>query len=404
MSDPFALPAPDPEAAAHSDRLRRRICRQVDEAGGAIPFSRYMDLALYAPALGYYSAGARKFGVGGDFVTAPELSPVFGHCLARQLQQLMATIGPAPVLEIGAGSGALAATLLGALERLDSAPTEYLILELSGDLRARQRQTLAEQAPALLPRVRWLEGLPATFSGLVIANEVLDAIPCERFRVRDGQARWLQVRCQDGRPGWHEGPPAPELLALLDHYGLQGLDGYSSEVNPRARAWIRTLAEVLDRGVALLIDYGYPQHEYYLPDRGDGTLRCYYQHRAVDDPFRYPGLQDITAHVDFTAIAGTARDAGLAVLGFTSQGNFLIGSGLEAVAGELRDDLEAGASSPQALQQQTLALAGQIRRLTLPGEMGEAFKVLALGKGVEGPLRGFALNDQRRRLGDDVGA
>lgn len=393
---PFDLPAPEAEAAAHSERLVHHIRRQIEAEGGSISFARYMELALYAPALGYYSAGSRKFGAGGDFVTAPELSPLFGACLARQIGDLLAADPSGLILEFGAGSGVLAATLLASLERLGRLPDEYLILELSGELRARQRQTLAARVPALAGRVRWLDTLPTGFRGIMLANEVLDAIPCERFSIRAGRPRQLRVVATEQGFATHEGQELKAATGVVQRCGLAELDGYCSEVNPRAQAWIHALGDALAQGVLLLIDYGYPQTEYYLPDRQQGTLRCYYRHRAHDEPFLYPGLCDITAHVDFTAIAEAGLAAGLLVPGFTTQGNFLIGCGLEEVARELQADSDPDSAAGRQL---ALQLASQIRHLTLPGEMGEAFKVLALTRGIDGPLRGFAFNDQRRRLG-----
>ncbi|MGH8369705.1 MAG: class I SAM-dependent methyltransferase, partial [Gammaproteobacteria bacterium] len=315
------LPSPSTDALAHSERLRARIHAEIVSAGGAIGFDRFMELALYAPGLGYYSAGARKFGAAGDFITAPELSPLFSRCLAQQAGEVLQALGTGDILELGAGSGVMAADMLAELESSDRLPARYLILEVSADLRERQRETLQQRVPGLLGRVQWLDTLPESFTGLIVANEVLDALPVQRFR-RDADG-WSEytVRLDGDAFVWNTRPPAPELrdaLAALEASLPSPLAiGYSSELCLRLPAFIRALAGTLERGAMLFVDYGYPRAAYYHPDRSMGTLMCHYRQRAHDDPFLYPGLQDITAHVDFTAVAEAGVAKGLELAGYT---------------------------------------------------------------------------------------
>lgn len=386
---PRELPAPDAEAQAHSARLSAHIREALEAAGGRLDFARFMELALYAPGLGYYSAGARKFGEAGDFVTAPELSPLFSRCVARQCAQVLAEAG-GEILEFGAGSGVMAAEILAELERLGRLPTRYAILELSAELRQRQAQTLEARVPGLAERVVWLEQLPDSFSGVVLANEVLDAMPVHRFRLTPAGVEELYVQWDGERFAWQAGPPGEPRLAeraqaLAQAFGLG--PGYESEINLRAEDWVRGLGQWLERGLVLLFDYGFPRHEYYHPQRVGGTLMCHYRHRAHADPLILPGLQDITAHVDFTAMAEAALAGALEVRGFANQANFLLATGLAELAAESGGDARS-----------QLEVAAQVKRLTLPGEMGELFKVLALGRGLEQPLVGFALRDERGRL------
>ena len=363
----------------------------MEAAGGRLAFDRFMELALYATGLGYYVAGARKFGAAGDFVTAPEVSPVFGRCLARQCAQVLAELPDGELLEFGAGSGLLAAHILTELRALESLPRRYLILELSPELRARQKQTLAEHAPELLARVSWLEQLPAAgFRGLVIANEVLDAMPVQRFRLTRGRIleQYVDWQADAFRPLWSD--PSAALAGaervLLARIGER--DDFESEINLRANAWLASLAERIEAGLLLLIDYGYPHSEYYHPQRDRGTLMCHYRHRAHGDPLLLPGLQDITAHVDFSALAETAQAQGLQVAGWTTQAAFLIGCGLE--------NLLAGADPGDTRAH--LQLMQGVKMLTLPSHMGERFKVLGLSRGLDLPLLGFGVLDLRHRL------
>ncbi len=381
-----ALPTPEPDAAAHSARVVAHLRAAIAGAGGWLSFARYMELALYAPGLGYYAAGATKFGTGGDFTTAPELSQLFGRSLARQVGQVLGETG-GDVLEFGAGSGKLAADLLLELERLGTLPGRYLILELSGDLKARQFDTLAARAPHLAERVRWLQELPPRFSGVMLGNELLDAMPVHIVVRRAGALLERGVVATESGFAWSERPcESAALIERADQLALP--DGYLTEINLAAPAFVASLAEGLERGMVLLIDYGFGRSEYYHPQRAGGTLMCHYRHHAHDDPFLWPGLQDITAHVDFSAIAEAGTHAGLELLGYATQANFLINCGITALLGEV-SPADATAYLP---------LANQAQRLLSPAEMGELFKAIALGKGVEIPLIGFARGDQRHRL------
>ncbi len=384
------LPVPSAEALAHSARLAALIREAIAAAGGRLGFDRFMELALYAPGLGYYSAGSRKFGEAGDFITAPELSPLFSRCLARQCAEVLAGIQGGAILEFGAGSGVMAADILAELAALNRLPTHYFILEVSAELRARQQQTIREKVPQLAERVAWLDALPdAGFHGVVLANEVLDAMPVHRFRIRDGASRELYVVADGEGFALEPGEPGPEVAAALAQLRQQLplAEGYESELNLRAGDWVRSIGGFLAQGVALFIDYGFPRSEFYHPQRSGGTLMCHYRHRAHDDALVLPGLQDITAHVDFTAVAEAALAAGLSVRGYTSQANFLIANGLTALLAEAQGDVR-----------QQLTLAAQVKRLTMPGEMGELFKVMALSRGWDGPLQGFTQRDERGRL------
>jgi len=378
------LPLPSEDARAHSEQVAARIVREIVAGGGWISFERYMALALYEPGLGYYMAGARKLGRDGDFVTAPEISRLYGRTLARALHAF-AGEGLADVLEIGAGSGALAADLLLELERLGRPPRRYLILEMSPDLRARSRDTLAARAPHLLERVAWLNGLPPGFEGVVVGNEVLDAMPVNVYQRTGGRVHELGVAVEDGGFRWE--PGAGGAPAAIDPAWFPA-DGYRSEVQLVAQAFIRSLGQSLARGVALFVDYGFPRREYYHPQRAAGTLMCHYRHRAHDDPFFLPGLQDITSHVDFSAIAQAGREAGLALLGYASQSQFLVNCGITDVLGETPAE-DAAAYAP---------LAAQAQKLLSPAEMGEIFKVIALGKGVAAPPAGFGAGDRSGAL------
>jgi len=390
---PSTVPAPDAAGRFRESRLSERIDAAITEAGGVLPFDRFMELALYAPELGYYSGGARKFGVLGDFVTAPELSPLFGYAVARQAGQVLGHLGGGRVLELGGGSGRLAADLLGELERLDRLPERYLMLELSAELKARQRATLEACVPHLAGRVDWLEELPTgALRGLVIANEVVDAMPVSRFRIERGQVLEELVVVHEGRFAASWRPAAtPGLAAAVVRLAAElgpFADGYESEINLRAPAWIEAIAQRLDAGLLLLIDYGYPRREYYHPQRRAGTLMCHYRHRAHPDPLVLVGLQDITAHVDFTALAEAALRVGLRVHGFAPQGHFLLASGLDGYLERL--DPEDEAARLRRLQ--------EIKMLTLPSQMGERFKLLALSRGLDLDLIGFALRDFRDAL------
>ncbi len=380
------LPPPSAEAFAHSNRLTELIRCDIAVQGGWISFSRFMELALYAPGLGYYSAGARKFGNDGDFITAPELSSLFGRTLARQLVEVMQA-SSSHILELGAGSGKLALDILGELEKLGSLPESYSILEISADLRERQQTLLREQLPQLAARVHWLDALPERISGAVIGNEVLDALPVHLVHWSDGRILERGVALADERFIWQDRlPENAELLAIAQNITVP--DEYLSEVSLAARGLMSSLCERMDKGAFLFIDYGFGAREYYHAQRSKGTLMCHYRHQAHDDAFYLPGLQDITAHVDFTAIAEAAIDHGAHFLGYTSQAHFLLNNGVMNYLSEISpEDVKAYAP-----------LSAQLQKLTSPAEMGELFKVIALGKGMDEPLAGFLRGDLSRLL------
>lgn len=397
MSDTLnELPAPDADARAHGERVSARIRDEIDRAGGRIPFARYMELALYAPGLGYYSAGSVKLGEAGDFVTAPEISPLFAFCLARQCRPVLASMDGGEILEFGAGSGALACGLLEELERLGALPARYAIVELSADLRVRQRERLRECVPHLLDRVVWLEGLPETpLRGMILANEVLDAMPVHRVvRGPDGWRELYVRRAETGGFAYAPGPLSEprlqeRLAAILAELGEESFpEGHVLEINLASERWVAAVGAAFARGVILLADYGGPRREYYHPERRAGTLRCFYRHRAHGDALILPGLQDITADVEFTALAEAAVGVGLEVAGYTTQAYFLLGGGL----------MEWEQRLAQAPAPERVRLAQQIRRLTLPGEMGERFKILALSREFDAPLPGLSFRDERGRL------
>jgi SAM-dependent MidA family methyltransferase len=382
----MTLPEPSAEARAHSAQVAAHIRAEIERAGGWIDFARYMELALYAPGLGYYMAGSRKLGADGDFVTAPELAPLFGQAVAGAAAEALATAGE-EILEIGAGSGALAAATLEELERRGALPVRYLILELSPELRSRSRDTLAARVPHLMERIAWLNGLPPAFQGFVIGNEVLDAMPVHVVRARDGAIDEAGVELgRDGGFAWAHRPATGALAAAARELELP--DGYTTEIGLVARAFVASLAGILERGVALFVDYGFPRREYYHPQRRTGTLMCHYRHRAHPDPFFLPGLQDITAHVDFTAVAQCAHDAGASVLGYTTQAQFLINCGLTELLGRV----------PATDTKRYLPLAAAANKLTSPSEMGELFKAIAFGRGVPDALGAFASGDRRHTL------
>ena len=406
---PATLPLPSAEAQAHSSRLVEFIQQDIAAQGGWISFARYMELALYAPGLGYYTAGAHKFGAAGDFITAPELSPLFGRTLERQVAEIMSLSAP-HILELGSGSGKLAADMLAELEQLGSLPVSYAILEVSADLRARQQALMRERLPHLLDRVHWLDALPEKFSGAIVANEVLDALPVHLvhwqnvdvgrdlsrhggvginpdLQNHDRAINERGVSVSDNGFIWQERPISD--AALLDAARRINVpDDYVSEICLVARGLINSLAQRLEQGAILFIDYGFGEREFYHPQRSSGTLMCHYRHHAHDDPFFLPGLQDITAHVNFTGIAECGIDAGLELIGYTSQAFFLINCG---ITGLLQD------TSPENLRDY-LPLSAQLQKLTSPAEMGELFKVIALGKKMANPLCGFTRGDLTRML------
>jgi len=379
------LPVPSAEAEAVSANLGAHIRSELEHSGGWLSFARFMELVLYTPGLGYYSAGSIKLGPEGDFVTAPELSPLFARCLARQVAQLRAA-GIPEVIELGAGSGVLAAELLKALAALEQLPERYLILEVSGDLRERQRARFAKLCPELLERVEWLDVLPRGLEAVLVANEVLDAIPTHVIRTRAGEIEELGVTA-NGEAFQHAYRPATGAL-LRAAATLRLPDDYETEINLAARAFVSSFARVIHRGVLLFIDYGFPAAEYYHPQRSRGTLMCHYRHQAHDDPFVLLGLQDMTAHVDFTAIATAGTDADLSVMGFATQAQFLVNAGITDILAE----------TPATDVRAYAPLAGQAQKLLSSAEMGELFKVLALGRGIDEPLLGFVRGDRTHTL------
>ena len=377
------LPLPPADALEVSAHLHTLIESEISAAGGWISFARYMALALYAPGLGYYSAGSRKLGPAGDFITAPELSPLFGRTLARQLAELIRQDLP-DILELGAGSGALATVVLPELAALDCLPQRYLILEVSADLRQRQQARLAQAVPQLADRVHWLDALPERLSGTVIGNEVLDALPVHRIRSAAGALLEIGVHVIDDEFAWALRPVSATLAQAARRLELP--DDYETEINLAASTLVADLGRRLERGVLLFIDYGFPAREFYHPQRNRGTLMCHYRHHAHADPFLWPGLQDITAHVDFSAIARAAPD--LDLLGYANQAQFLINCGITDLL----------AAVPAAETARYAPLAAQVQKLLSPAEMGELFKVIALGKGVTSPLLGFCRGDKSHTL------
>ncbi len=393
-TDADRMPEPGHDARAHSERLRQRIREEIETAGGSIPFRRYMELALYAPGLGYYAAaGGAVLPEQGDFVTAPGVSPLFARCLARQVAEVLAQTGGGEVLEPGPGSGLLAAGLLAELERLQCLPDRYRLLERSAELQDRQRSTLAERVPHLLERCVWQTQWPRPFDGVMVANELLDAFPVEGFRRSETgvEQRCVAVADDGFDDAWR---PAPDALRLaVEHIeadlGRSLPTGHVSELQFDYSGWFAGLSDCLRRGALLLIDYGYVRHEYYLPERSGGTLVCNRAHRAHGDPYDWPGLTDISAFVDFTAVTEAATGAGFELEGFTPQAHFLFSSGLEEIVEE---------AMAKADERECLRLARQVKTLTLPGEMGERFNVIGFSRGLETPLSGFALNDLSHRL------
>lgn len=369
------LPPPSPEALEASRALLRVLEDELAASDNWMAFARYMELVLHAPGLGYYAAGSRKLGAEGDFITAPELSPLFGRTLARQVAQVLRP-GEA-ILEFGAGSGALAEAITGELD----AP--YFILETSPDLRERQQARLGS-------RVQWLDTLPRSFRGVMVANEVLDAMPVHLAAWTENGILERGVTANEGQLAWADRPAEGAVLAAAKNIDIERppQGRYVSELGLLGRLWLRSLGRILERGAILLIDYGFPAREYYHPQRSAGTLACHYRHHVHDDPFYLPGLQDVTAHVDFSALARAAREGGMEVLGYASQAQFLVNAGITDLLAQL-DPSDAPRYLPAASAAQ---------KLLSPSEMGELFKVLAVGKGVDEPLLGFAQGDRSHAL------
>jgi SAM-dependent MidA family methyltransferase len=399
-SDTKKLPAPDALAQQHSESLIARIKTEIEQNGGSISFQRYMELTLYAPGLGYYAAGSTKFGEEGDFITAPEISSLFSRALAKAILPALAPELNQEfiILEVGAGRGRMAADILVYLQQANRLPKEYWILELSADLRQRQKQTIEELAPELLDRVKWLDQLPETFSGVVLANELLDAMPVQLFQkneknINEVNVVWLNDRfCFEIKSSFDQ-RLIQRVKGIETELGIEFETGYVSEINFAAEDWLKSIAERLQQGMIILIDYGFPRHEYYHQQRNQGTLMCHYRHRSHTDAFVYPGLQDITAHVDFTALADAAIDVNMQVMGYTNQVSFLIGAGLLqlAEADHTHEDVDDNI-------EQQMKVATEIKKLTLPHEMGELFKVIGFSKNCDVSLPAFEFRDMRDSL------
>ncbi len=376
--------------SAHAAALQRLLRERIAAAGGWLPFDAYMQIALYEPGLGYYSAGAHKLGAGGDFTTAPEISPLFGRCLARHCVGVLQALGGGDVLELGAGSGRLAFDVLTAMAAQGTLPGRYMILEISADLRQRQRQLLATLPAALAVRVEWLDAPPAeSWQGALLANEVLDALPVKRFVRREGAWRELGVVVNAaGALGWQDGVAASSVVNAIDALALPAdlPEGFESELCPLLLPWLGAVTACMQHGVALFVDYGLPRHEYYSAARNRGTLRCHHRQRAHDDPFAHPGLEDITAWVDFTRVAEAADAAGLDILGYGTQTGALLGLGIEAEIAAVPDE-------PTRIRR-----AAEARQLLMPTEMGETFKFIALGRAFDAPLAAFTHQDLQRHL------
>jgi SAM-dependent MidA family methyltransferase len=375
--------------------LNELIRAKIARAGGWISFEHYMRLALYTPGMGYYSGGAAKFGQEGDFVTAPEISSLYGRALAQQAAQVLELVGDGNILEFGAGTGKLALDLLLELEKLNSLPRYYFILEVSAELRQRQHGLLERLAPHLASRVAWLEQLPERFVGLMLGNEVLDALPVHLVRWSGAELFERGVSVDGEEFVWDDRPLTQGELFEAARGLYQPVDpdsddvgGYLSEISLATRRFMLSLASMLKSGVILLIDYGFGRREYYHPQRNRGTLMCHYRHHAHDDPFYLPGLQDITSHVDFCGIAEAAGKARLDLLGYTSQAHFLINCGITDILGQI----------PAENARDYLPLASQVQKLLSPAEMGELFKVVAFGKNISTPLAGFVSGDKSRML------
>ncbi len=386
--NPFDLPKPHTEDRQYSDRLLTVIKAEIQKKQ-RIPFSRFMEMALYYPGLGYYVSGLKKFGKAGDFITAPEISPLFSRTLARQLEQIFDNSSIRSVLELGAGSGKLAVTLLKTLEKRQKLPDHYYILDVSSEMQQRQKQAIKESIPHLLDRVVWLQHWPEKQKVVVIANEMLDAMPVERFLYHNGSLMMQMVTEKEGQLVFDYSPASRQIKNLLLDKLVNLPQPYLSEINLNYFPWFQSLFEALEQAVLFFIDYGYPEREYYLPERNQGTLQCFYQHRHHDDVFYYPGLQDITVSVNFTAVAQAATDAGFDYEGFVSQGDFLFNNGIIEIM------QQENANVPQ---QQALQLAQQLKQLTLPGEMGEKFKVIGFSKNYQPEIQGFDQNDQSHTL------
>jgi SAM-dependent MidA family methyltransferase len=392
--------------ATHSEKLCRKIRKIIESENGWIGFDRFMALALYAPSLGYYSAGAHKFGEQGDFITAPMIGPLFGRCLANQCAEVLARCDQSKcrsVVEFGAGTGELMLEILLHLESRASLPDKYVVLEISADLQERQRALIETSKPEYLEIISWATNLEEKVNGIIIANELLDAMPVKRFEIDENSvARELGVTLNNGGSGedgkafiWKlaNEPFANTVQDRLKQHQLE--TGYQSEIGLQAEAWVRSIGDNLETGAMVLIDYGFPAQEYYHCDRRSGTLMCHFQHVAHDDPFRNPGLQDITAHVDFSAVSDAAAEVSLDLAGYCNQASFLMSLG---ILDEYQKVLSNDSNTEDQTTRETLEMAQQIKKLTLPHEMGELFKVIAFTRNFDYSLKGFEMQNQAGRL------
>lgn len=379
-----SLPQPDAFSKAHSETVLHYILDLIAKAPQhRLTFAEFMQQVLYTPCVGYYAVGNRKFGKEGDFITAPEVSPLFSQCIAMQTKQVLEQLSEPVILEFGAGSGAMALVIMQTLAAENCLPAAYYILEISGALAQRQQQLIKEKAPELFPYFKWLTALPdKPINGVILANEVLDAMPVHRFHIaQQGIQEYYVVRVGNALSkslGWSLGEPSSSILKnTIAELNLPDQVDYSSEINLIQPAWIHSLSDCLQQGLILLLDYGYPEAEYYHPQRSSGTLKCFFQQHQHEDPLILPGIQDITAHVNFTAIARAAATAGLEVVDFTSQGSFLLNCGIEQRVHKIQNQLDY------------INAVQQLKKLTLPTEMGELFKVMALSRKMELELLGF---------------
>lgn len=386
MNSPF--PTPNTNALQLSHQLTDLIRTEIKKNSGYISFARYMEMALYTPELGYYMNPFPKFGKEGDFTTAPEVSELFAQCLARQIQQVFQTLKTGDILEFGAGNGHLCVDLLAALANLDSLPAHYYMIEISPALKQQQQQLIAQQSPDLAKHVVWVDQVPAHFTGVIIANEVLDAMPIHRFHLQQQNLKACSVTWEDNQFVDCLTPPDENLTQAVHSLGIDLQADYTSEINLSLHSFIHSLAEAMQQGLVLIIDYGYPRHEYYHPQRWMGTLMCHYQHHAHTNPYWHPGLQDITAFVDYTAILDAAHATPFIINGYTTQSHFLLSCGMLELIDKIWVD---NIKNPWAINQ-------QIKQLLLPSQMGESFKVLGLTKDFNFPLLGFTLHNMQEKL------
>jgi len=386
------LPPLTADEQSHSDRLRARILEEIERSSRWIGFDRFMELALYEPGLGYYSAGSHKLGTGGDFTTAPEISSLFSQCIANQCLQALESLQGGDVLELGAGSGIMAADILLQMERAGTSPNHYFILEVSADLQQRQQLLLRERVPHLVNRIEWLTSAPNAFEGIIVANEVVDALPVKRFVVADG-IKELGVGINDTEFVWvsraADSPLMEEVQRISNEVGHSFAPGYRSEVNLLLPSWTKALGESLHRGAVLFVDYGLSRNQLYSSERSNGTLNCFFKHHQHDNPFINLGVQDVTSWVDFTALAEAGTQAGLELIGYSTQAHFLIGAGIDKLLQSVMTDTGDA---------QRWQLSQQAQKLMLPDRMGESFKAMAFKKNCEVALSGFGFRDLRHLL------